>query len=359
MVARLTDFYAGKRVFITGHTGFKGAWLWFWLKQLGADVTGYSLEPPSSPSLWDILGEDLSAQSIHGDVADQSSLIEAMQQARPDVVFHMAAQSLVRESYESPVETFSTNLLGTVHVLEAARQTSSIGAVVIVTTDKCYENNGQPEGYLEDDRLGGSDPYSASKACAELATTAYARSFYGDASMPGLCSVRAGNVIGGGDFAADRLLPDMARSLSENEAPVLRHPEAHRPWQYVLDLLAGYLDLAARLHADKENFAGSWNFGPRESQAWPVGSVADTFCSAWANEATWKQGPTDETKKEAAMLQLNSDKARSSLGWTPLLDVAEAIEWSARWYKAFYDSRDMTTFTRQQLEEYMERANAI
>ncbi|MEF2232203.1 MAG: CDP-glucose 4,6-dehydratase [Pseudodesulfovibrio sp.] len=359
MVALLERFYEGKRVFLTGHTGFKGGWLWLWLERLGAEVTGYSLEPPSTPSLWDVIGDDANPRSLRGDIRDGDRLRQAMTDARPDVIMHLAAQAIVRESYVAPVETFAANVMGTVNVLEAARAVPSAGAALIVTSDKCYENDGSGRGYREGDQLGGRDPYSASKACAEIATAAYARSFFNAPGSLAVCTVRAGNTIGGGDFAADRLIPDLARALSSGREPELRHPSSTRPWQFVLDPLAGYLALAARAHDNRGAFSGCWNFGPDRSQTWPVGQVADEFCARWGGGAGWRRGVVDPDRAEAAMLCLDSAKACERLGWQPRLDAAEAIRWSSDWYRAFYGGRDAKRLCREQIEAYMEVMHAL
>ncbi|MDD3312406.1 CDP-glucose 4,6-dehydratase [Pseudodesulfovibrio sp.] len=359
LVARLERFYAGRRVFVTGHTGFKGGWLWLWLERLGAEVTGYSLEPPSTPSLWTMVGDDADPRSLRGDVRDGGRLLAAVADARPEVVMHLAAQAIVRESYASPAATFDANVMGTVNVLEAVRHAHSVGAAIIVTSDKCYENTGGGPGYREDDRLGGRDPYSASKACAEIATAAYARSFFSAPGSPAVCTVRAGNAIGGGDFAADRLIPDLARELAAGRTPELRHPDSTRPWQFVLDPLAGYLDLAARAHAEPEAYAGCWNFGPDRAQAWPVGRVADLFCARWGGGAAWRRGGEDPARAEAAMLCLDSAKARERLGWRTLLDTAGAVGQCADWYRAHAEGRDPRRLCLDQIDAYMEAAHAL
>jgi len=291
-VENVVKFWSGRRVFLTGHTGFKGGWLALWLGKLGAQVTGYSLEPPTKPSLFELARVAESARSVIADVRDIAKLEQTMAAARPEVVFHLAAQSLVRQSYTDPVGTYATNVVGTANVLDIVRRTRSVKAVVNVTSDKCYENRESASGYRESDRLGGHDPYSNSKACAELVTQAFRDSFFAPGNSTGsrvaLASARAGNVIGGGDWATDRLLPDFVRAILEKRPVRIRHPEAVRPWQHVLDPLAGYLRLAERLAVEGERWAEGWNFGPEESDARNVRWMVERLTQLWGDGASWE-----------------------------------------------------------------------
>ncbi|HEY6863575.1 MAG TPA: CDP-glucose 4,6-dehydratase [Burkholderiales bacterium] len=345
------DFWAGKRVFLTGHTGFKGSWLALWLHALGADVAGYALAPPTEPSLWDRLGLATRVRDERADVRDLDRLMRALAGFRPEVVFHLAAQSLVRPSYADPVATYATNVLGTVHVLEAARRTDSVRVVVVVTSDKCYENREQDRGYTEEDAMGGHDPYSSSKGCAELVTAAYRRSFFGKGAV--VTSARAGNVIGGGDWAADRLVPDLVRAARSGLEARIRNPNATRPWQHVLDPLHGYLILAERAWGDPA-LAGGWNFGPDERDAVPVGRIADEFASRWGAGAAWA-ADGGEHPHEARYLKLDCAKARSRLGWAPRLPRAAALDWTVEWYRADAAGADVRALSLEQIRRYEER----
>jgi CDP-glucose 4,6-dehydratase len=348
-----SSFWHGKRVLVTGHTGFKGAWLSLWLGELGAEVTGYALAPPTEPSLFEEAAVGGGMRSILGDVRDLEKLGAAVRKSRPEVVFHLAAQSLVRASYRDPVETYATNVMGTVHVLEAVRQAGGVRAVVNVTSDKCYANVGARRKFSEEDALGGSDPYSNSKGCAELVTAAYRASFFAAGNERGLAlaSARAGNVIGGGDWAADRLVPDCVRAMSADRAALIRNPEAVRPWQFVLEPLAGYLRLAERLWSGGAAFAEGWNFGPDESDARPVRFVADRLVALWGSAVSWESDKTAHPH-EAAWLGLDCRKARERLGWRPVLALDEALEWTVRWYKEQAAGRAARKMTLEQIREY-------
>lgn len=338
----MTDvFWQGRRVFVTGHTGFKGSWLALWLSSLGARVSGYSLDPPTEPSLYREAGLEGLVHSVHADVRDRDRLALELRRAAPDVVFHLAAQSLVRESYRTPVETFEVNLLGTVHLLEAVRACPGVRAVIVVTSDKCYENREWVWGYRENDPLGGFDPYSSSKACAELAAAAYRRSFFppdrhqGSGDQPGhgvaLATVRAGNVIGGGDWAADRIVPDCIRAFQRSEAVAVRNPAALRPWQHVLDPLRGYLLLAERLVVEGPELAGAWNFGPDDADVRSVAALVEALCRHWGNGAACTVDAGSHPH-EARLLKLDCSRAHTLLGWRPLWDletaVAETVSWA-------------------------------
>ncbi len=325
-------YWAGQRVFLTGHTGFKGAWLTLLLRRLGAQVTGFSLAPPSQPNLFQRVIEGGDIQDIRGDIRDLAMLRQAMHNSAPTVVLHLAAQSLVLASYRDPVGTYATNVMGTVHVMEALRTCASVRAAVIVTSDKCYENREWYWPYRETDSLGGHDPYSSSKACADLTTSAFSRSFLNAANML-VATARAGNVIGGGDWAADRLVPDIVRALGDGNMPTLRHPEAVRPWQHVLEPLYGYLLLARHLAAGKQEMAESWNFGPDASALRSVGWIAQTMLDLWGGSTTVQMDNTQHAH-EAGLLSLDSSKARAKLGWQPRLSVQEAVAWTVAGYKS-------------------------
>ncbi len=334
---RLKHFYEGKRVFLTGGTGFKGAWLCLLLKELGAEIFDYSLAPPSEPSLWNLGKIEAICTHTQANILDKAKLQRQMLAVQPEIVMHLAAQSLVRPSYDAPYATLETNIMGTASVLEAVRACPSIKATLIVTSDKAYENNGKPHPYAEEDRMGGDDPYSASKGAAELVVQAYRKSFF-DTATQGLASVRAGNVIGGGDFAKDRLIPDMARSFSKNELVEIRYPQATRPWQHVLDPLYGYLLLAKKLYLAPQDHSEGWNFGPLHGEAHAVEDVVRLFSAAWDNHgsATPRFSLSQEKHPhEAAFLGLDCQKAHGKLNWSPRLSFQESIAWTASWYKAW------------------------
>lgn len=345
-----TGFWRGKRVFITGHTGFKGAWLSLWLKELAAHVTGFSVDIPTNPSLYGVLSGGCVDVDERGDVRDLACLTEALSASKAEIVFHLAAQSLVRASYEDPVGTYTTNVTGTVNLLEATRKVSGVRSVLVVTSDKCYENREVRESYAEGDPLGGHDPYSSSKGCAELVTAAYRRSFLQGVGV-GVASVRAGNVIGGGDWSADRLLPDCARAFSEGQEVVVRNPHSIRPWQHVLDALHGYLLLAERVHTAPHEFSRALNFGPEPRDARPVSEVVAAFARAWGSGARAREERLTAAPHEAALLMLDSSLARETLGWRPTLGFERGVERTAQWYKAFYQGEDMLGLSRAQIRE--------
>lgn len=340
------SFWAGKRVLVTGHTGFKGCWLSIWLLRLGAKPAGYSLAPATDPNLFEMADLASDMRSEFGDVRDLAHLSGFVDEYQPEIIIHMAAQSLVRPSYTDPVETFASNAMGTVHILEAARHVDSVRSIVNVTTDKCYENVEREAGYREDEPLGGHDPYSASKACAEIITSSYRRSF----SLP-VASARAGNVIGGGDWAEDRLLPDMMRAFSNGDEVSIRNPGSTRPWQHVLEPLSGYLRLAERLYADPE-FAEAWNFGPDDDDAKPVAWLADRVTELWGPGASWSQEANQEQPHEAGFLRLNCDKSKRQLGWQPRTRLDDALQWTVDWYQRYQRGEDMRAFTEQQLSDF-------
>jgi CDP-glucose 4,6-dehydratase len=343
-------FWRGKRVFLTGHTGFKGSWLSLWLQNLDADLTGFALQPPTRPSLFEEARVADGMRSLIGDIRDLSALQQAIQASKPEIVIHMAAQPLVRYAYQNPVETYATNVMGTVHVLEAVCNTPGVKAVVNVTTDKCYENKEWLWGYREDEPMGGHDPYSNSKGCSELVTSAYRRSFFQDKGIA-LASARAGNVIGGGDWAADRLIPDILRAFEKSQPVIIRNPYATRPWQHVLEPLSGYLTLAERLCTGGQACAEGWNFGPHDDDARPVQWIVEHMVSSWGNGASW-QLDGGEHPHEANYLKLDISKAKARLGWQPRWALSVALEKITAWHHAYMAATDMHKFTMQQIANY-------
>jgi len=349
------SFWKDRRVFLTGHTGFKGSWLSLWLDALGAKVTGYALDPPTQPNLFEQAGVADAVRSIRADIRDFPRLRSAIAECRPDVVIHMAAQSVVRRGYEDPIENYSSNVMGTVHVLEAVRQLKQPCAVVNVTSDKCYENREWVWGYRENEPMGGRDPYSNSKGCAELVTTAYRESFFPPASLErhgvALASARAGNAIGGGDWTGDQLIPDLMRAFLAGRPCLIRNPSAFRPWQFVLEPLRGYLMLAERLTEDGPRFASGWNFGPVDADAKPVSWIADELARSWGDHASWSQDAAVHPR-EAHALKLDASKASIHLDWRPVLPLKQALGWVVEWYRAFHAGADLQQLTRKQIEQY-------
>ena len=349
------DFWHGRRVFVTGHTGFMGGWLCLWLTRLGARVAGYSLAPPTRPNLFAALDLADDMDSMIGDVRDLELLSAAVSDFDPEIVLHLAAQPLVGQARKRPVETFDVNVMGTVNVLQAMRRASSVRAAVIVTTDKVYDNREWPWGYRETDQIGGREAYGASKACAELAVDAFRQSYFmpatGDAGPAvGIATARAGNIIGGGDWADDRLVPDAVRAFGANRPLVLRNPAALRPWQHVLDPLRGYLMLAERLHETPDSWQGAWNFGPAEGDATTVSMVADEMVRLWGGAARWEEENPDEPKPyEAGLLSLNGSKAAGALKWVPCWNITRALAATVEWYKAHLAQEDMRAFSLQQI----------
>ena len=327
------DYYKGRRVLVTGHTGFKGSWLIHWLKMLGAQICGMALEPDTAPSIFELIQGADGMQSHKVDLADLRAVQRIMRTFQPEVIFHLAAQSLVRRSYEWPLQTFATNVMGTAHVLDAARATASVRAIVVVTSDKVYKNRETGKAFAENDPLGGDDPYSASKACAEIATESWRASFFQTPGTARLASARAGNVFGGGDWCADRLLPDIARAVAAGVPIVLRNPSAVRPWQYVLEPLCGYLMLGVRLGRGDAGFADSWNFGPLNDSTLSVADFAGQVVRAWRSGSI-ELRPDPKAPKEAHTLRLDSSKSVELLGWKPVLPLSDAIAWSVEWYRA-------------------------
>ena len=351
-------FWSGKRVFLTGHTGFKGGWLAVWLKSLGARVTGYSLAASTNPSFFELCRVAEGLESVTGDVRDLDSLARTLRASRPEIVLHLAAQPLVRRSYQQPVETMASNIMGTVHLLEAARQSPGVRAILVITSDKCYRIRPTPEGYREEEPMGGRDPYSASKGCAELVSAAYQHSFFRD-SGAAIATARAGNVIGGGDWSEDRLVPDAIRALASGAVLRVRNPHSVRPWQHVLEPLSGYLVLAERLFEDPAQWQGGWNFGPGDADAVPVSDLSDLLVHAWGDGARWQHTGEPRAPHEEPYLKLNSGKARQLLGWHPRLNIAEAVDWAVSWYRRAMDpASDMAGLSRAQIREYQQRMDS-
>lgn len=341
------EFWRDRRVFLTGHTGFKGAWMYLWLRSMGAEVTGYALAPLGKPNLWDIVGAG--ARSIIGDIRDYASVRAAVVEAAPHIVIHMAAQALVKESYRDPLGTYGTNVMGTASVLEACREARNLQCAVVVTSDKVYENLGLGQPFVEGDRLGGHDPYSNSKACAELLTNSFRDSFFSDGAP--VATVRAGNVIGGGDWSADRLIPDCVRALEAGSTVTLRYPGAVRPWQHVLEPLSGYLALAQALVQTPSTAPRAVNFGPDPASFCTVHEVVDAFSARFAGKPGWERDGAAHPS-EAQALTLASALAERSLGWRPSLGLAESLSWTADWYRAFAEGENMLAFTEAQLAQY-------
>jgi len=350
--------YKNKRVLITGHTGFKGSWLALWLSQMGAKITGYSLQPSTDPSHFQLLNLDIN--SVIGDLRDTDKLKEVFREQQPEIVLHLAAQAIVRFSYKDPVETFASNVMGTVNVLEAAREIGSVRAIVNVTSDKCYENREWPWGYREIDALGGYDPYSASKGCGEIVTGCWRNSFfnpknYGKTHQTLLASARAGNVIGGGDWAPDRLIPDIMRAVRQNEKVMIRNPQSTRPWQHVLEPLSGYLLLGQKLLEGQKDFAEAWNFGPSEKENVSVGEIVHLVKGVWP-KIDYEINQTPNQPHEAGLLRLDCSKARSKLKWMPAWTGNDAVEKTTLWYKAFYESDKILSL--EHLNRYVANAQA-
>ena len=349
------NFWKHKTVLITGHTGFKGSWLSLWLQSKGANLIGYSLPPPTEPSLFEIAHVAKNMKSILGDIRDLDHFISTIEKYKPEIVIHMAAQALVRDSYKEPVDTYSTNVMGTVHVLEATRMENCVKVLLVITSDKCYENKEWVWGYREKDSLGGRDPYSSSKGCAELVAAAYRESFFspdknGEANVL-IATTRAGNVIGGGDWAKDRLIPDIMKALAESVPIKIRYPNAIRPWQYVLEPLDGYLNLAENLWINGNEFVGAWNFGPNEGAAKPVWWVADHLIHKWGQNARWISDP-DQNMHEATYLKLDCSKARARLKWKPKLNIEETLNSTVDWYKAYANGKNMRAITLKEIARY-------
>ena len=353
----MTDnFWADKRVFLTGHTGFKGSWLSLWLKSLGAKVTGYALKPPTQPNLFEVASVEKGMHSIIGDIRDLDSLNKAMKEANPDILIHMAAQPLVRYSYSNPVETYATNVMGTVHVLEAARDNKNIKAILNVTSDKCYDNREIDRGYREDEPMGGFDPYSNSKGCAELVTSAYRNSFFNICKYKdhgvAMATARAGNVIGGGDWAEDRLIPDFIRAIEAKQKVFIRNPHAIRPWQHVLEPLQGYLMLCQKLYEEGPSFSESFNFGPDEKDTKNVEWIASQLVKAWGEGAAYEVNSNASSLHEAHFLKLDCTKAHQKLGWQTKWGIPVALDKISTWHRAYLNGEDMAKYSLNDIEMY-------
>ena len=345
------SFWNNKRVLITGHTGFKGAWLTIWLKKLGAEIIGFSNSIPTNPSLYELSGINSDIISITGDIRDLSTLQNTLSQHKPQIVIHMAAQSLVSNSYEDPVETYSTNIMGTVNLFEAVRKSDNASVIINVTSDKCYENKETFDGYVETDEIGGYDPYSNSKACSELVTSSFRNSFFKDKSVEkNLASVRAGNIIGGGDWSKNRLIPDIMKSLQQGTLLKIRTPNGIRPWQHVLDPLNGYLILAEHLWNDGAKFSEAWNFGPDPDSIKPVSWIIDQISEYLGSPVNWEKSTQDF--HETHVLSLNCSKSKSKLNWNQKLNLIDSIKWTVDWFKEFYNKSDMKKVTEKQIDDF-------
>ena len=357
---KLIDSYKGKTVLITGHTGFKGSWLTLWLESLGAKVIGYSLDPPTDPSVFQATGLSGRIIDIRGDILDCNNVFETVKKYRPEFIFHLAAQPLVRHSYKNPLETFNVNIIGTANILESIRLSQYSTTCVCITSDKCYENREWDYAYREIDPLGGHDPYSASKGAAELVIASYRKSFFTTGKenfFVSLSSARAGNIIGGGDWAEDRIVPDCIRALTKGNPVEIRNPRAIRPWQFVLDPLFGYLWLALKMKEDPEEYAEAWNFGPNHSNAVDVQTITEKIIQEWGS-GTWKGRPQNENAPhEATYLKLDIAKSITRLGWKPVYDIGEAIQKTIDWYKQFYSGNgEMCKFSQEQIRKYLQDA---
>ena len=351
-------FWAKKKVLLTGHTGFKGSWLALWLVNMGAEVIGYALKPPTTPNLFEIAQVSKEITSLTGDIRNLNDLRSTIDHHQPQIVIHMAAQSLVLESYKNPIETYATNIMGTVNVLESTFAANSVKVFINVTSDKCYENNEQLQKYKEDSPMGGYDPYSSSKGCSELITSAYRNSFFSNSTCKSfVASGRAGNVIGGGDWAENRLVPDIMKEFMSRRPAIIRNPSFIRPWQHVLDPLSGYLLLAEKLWFEGDNFAGGWNFGPNDANSQPVSWVVKRLAELWGKSAQWKIS-SEPQAHESSVLQLDCTKAKTLLGWNSKLNLEKALDWTHDWYQAYYRKENMPEFTRAQISNYQSMRRA-
>ena len=341
-------FWNGKKVFLTGHTGFKGSWMSLWLESLGAEVMGFALKPPTNPNLFELANIAATLNSVEGDIGDFNLLKKHIDNFQPEIIIHMAAQSLVKESYRDPIKTYHTNVMGTVHLLEAARDCKNIHVILNVTSDKCYENKEMDWAYRESDAMGGYDPYSSSKGCAELITASYRRSFFPQTAV---ASARAGNVIGGGDWAADRLVPDLVKSINDKQPIRLRYPHAVRPWQHVLEPLSGYLMLIEKCWYEPEKFSQAWNFGPQDQDIKSVQWLVDTFLQEWNADLSYCVEERVE-EYEAQLLKLDSSKAQHYLKWQPTLNLPQALHWTIDWYKNNAAEANMRDYTLNQIQTF-------
>lgn len=347
------NFWQNKKVLVTGHTGFKGGWLCLWLQKMGAEVSGYSLKPPNTTNLFQAANIGACMNNIFADIRNYEVLNKTLKELQPEIIFHLAAQPLVRHSYDFPVDTYSTNVLGTVHILDIAKNIDSCKAIINVTSDKCYENQELQIGYKENSPLGGFDPYSNSKACSEMVTRAYFNSFYKKSASKGLASARAGNVIGGGDWAQDRLIPDIIKGILANDIISIRYPNARRPWQHVLEPLYGYLELAQALYNDDKSFSGPWNFGPDINDVKPVSFIVDTMLEFANSKTQWQCNNPNPDMHETTYLYLDSFKAREFLNWKPRWDLTSALKHTFEWYEAFKAEKNMQEITSEQIDKYI------
>ena len=345
------SFWHDKNVVITGHTGFKGSWLAFWLTHLGAKVTGYALDPLTDTNLFSVLNIEKSIIDNREDMRDLLSLKSVIQSSQPEIVIHLAAQALVRESYKDPVGTYATNVMGTVNLMEATRSCDSVRVILVVTSDKCYENREIDYGYCESDPMGGHDPYSSSKGCAELVTSAFRRSFFEDDLVVEVASARAGNVIGGGDWATDRIIPDAMRAFVDGKILLVRNPGAVRPWQHVLEPLSGYMTLCEKMWDQPSMFSEGWNFGPKDESVRTVEEVTERVSDLWGNNASWEKS-NDDDLYEATLLKLDITKAKEKLGWKPRWDLDTALDKIVSWYKSYYNGEDIHAMSLEQIKEY-------
>ena len=353
-------FWRDRRVLITGHTGFKGSWLALWLDRLGAQVAGYALPSATGPNLFELAGVGSRVQSVFADIRDLDCIRDAIRDSRPEIVFHLAAQSLVRESYRSPIDTLATNVMGTANLLEAVRSSNSVRAAIVVTSDKCYENREQQAGYRETDPMGGHDPYSSSKGAAELVTSSFRRSFFDALESPAIATARAGNVIGGGDFATDRLLPDCVRALAHGQSVSIRNPDSTRPWQFVLEPLGGYLTLAEHLVKEGHAYAEPWNFGPPDDETYSVRWLCERFASVLADHSgthlAIRATTHSDSQHEAKYLRLDISKARQRLRWQPVLAAGDAVSMTASWYAEYLKGGSLPAVTLAQIEQFQSLA---
>ncbi len=345
------DFWNSKRVYLTGHTGFKGSWMSLWLQSMGAIVKGYSLEPNTTPNLFTEACVGIDMESEIGDIRDLNQVSKSMLDFNPDVLIHLAAQPLVRYSYKNPIETYSTNIMGTVNVLESARKCSNLKSIVSITTDKCYENTGVKTGYKEHDPMGGHDPYSSSKGCAELVISAYKRSFFNSENSASLASARAGNVIGGGDWSEDRLIPDILRAFEKSEPVIIRNPLSTRPWQHVLEPISGYLVLAENLYNHGDAFAEGWNFGPKDEDCKPVNWILDRMVDNWGSDASWKLDKNNNPH-EADFLKLDCSKAANRLKWQPKWDLKEALKMIVDWHQNYLNGKELKEECLNEIQKF-------
>ena len=341
-----------KTVLVTGHTGFQGAWLSVWLKSLGSNVIGYALEPPTQPSLFETLSLEHDIKHVIGDLRDKEKLSNVINQNKPEIIFHLGAQALVRKSYDDPLETFETNIMGTANLLESIRKCTSVKSAVIMTSDKCYENKKISKPHIEDDPMGGFDPYSASKGATELITSSYRDSFFkNNSNLSNIATARAGNVIGGGDWADDRIVPDSIKSIIKNKNPILRNPNSKRPWQYVLEPLSGYMTLCENMWDHPPEFSDSWNFGPENEGVRTVEEVIDRVSELWGGNAGWEKS-NGEHPHEAILLKLDITKAKEKLGWVPKWNLDKALKKTVSWYKCYYGGEDIFEISLEQIKEY-------